>query len=418
VDEASKQSGSGYRHYVLFMVVIGYALNLFDRQIIGILLPAIKVEFALSDTALGLLSGFAFALFYATLGIPIAKLADRRSRKWIMSASIAVWSAMTFVGGLAQSAAQLIVSRFGVGVGEAGFTPAAVSMLADYFEARKRILAMAIMNLGPVVGIMLGLVIGGWAAAEFGWRGALMLAGAPGLLFAFIFALTVREPKRGAFDLAATSVVESGSPTPFWRNSAYIFLVIGASMSNLGIFAVATWMPSLLDRSYGMGPAEAGMVLGPMFGVAGAIGTFGGGWLSQKLALRDPRWALWLPALCALVIAPLVAAALASHSLTLLLALYGVAYCLSFAYLGPIFATIQTLIGAPDRASAVAWMMFFVNLIGLGLGPQLVGFVSDSLTGAGYTEPLRWALVSVTPLMLVPAIAYWLAARRVHRAQA
>lgn len=414
----SKQPASFHPHYVLTMVFIGFALNLFDRQIIGILLQPIKQEFHLSDTALGLLSGLAFALFYATLGIPIARLADRRSRRLIMTVSMALWSAMTALGGLAQNAVQLVLSRVGVGVGEAGFTPAAISLLADYYPKSKRILAMSVVNLGPVAGIMLGLMVGGWAAEALGWRGALLLAGAPGVVFALLFWCTVREPLRGRFDGATISSTQAGRagavvpavPSP-WRVPSYRWIVLGASFFSFGVFGASTWLPAMLERSYGVGPAAAGMMLGPLFGVAGAAGTLFGGWAAQVLARRDARWALWLPALAAVLCVPLVIAAFLSHVLYATVGLYAVAYGLSFIYMGPVFATVQTLVAPHGRATATAWMMFCVNLIGIGLGPQLVGVLSDLFNTAGTAEPLRYALAAVAVFFVVPAIAFVRAAR-------
>lgn len=418
--EASPQSApqptsDAYRHYVLTLVFIGFALNLLDRQIVGILLQSIKQEFHLSDTALGLLSGMAFALFYATLGIPIARLADRHSRRLIMSVSMALWSAMTAIGGFAQNAAHLVLSRMGVGVGEAGFTPAAMSLLADYYPKNKRILAMSVVNLGPVVGIMLGLMVGGWAVESFGWRGALLLAGAPGVAFALLFWLTVREPPRGIFD---------GSPDPArsppaslerarsaWRVPSYRWVVAGAAFFSFGVFGASTWLPALLERSYGVGPAAAGMLLGPLFGVAGAVGTLFGGWFAQALSRRDARWAMWVPAISAAICVPLVALAFLSRELYLTVGLYALAYCLSFTYMGPVFATVQTLVAPNGRALATAWMMFFVNLIGIGLGPQLVGLLSDLFGASGSSEPLRHALALVALFFVVPAIAFVRAAR-------
>lgn len=412
--DPSPQPASFYHRYVLMMVFIGFALNLFDRQIIGILLQPIKQEFHLSDTALGLLSGMAFALFYATLGIPIARLADVRSRRLVMAASMALWSAMTALGGMAQSAVQLVLSRIGVGVGEAGFTPAAISLLADYYPKDKRILAMSIVNLGPVAGIMLGLVVGGWAAEALGWRGALLLAGAPGVVFALLFWCTVREPLRGRFDgvtaAGHTDLAQPAARSP-WRVPSYRWIVLGAGFFSFGVFGASTWLPALLERSYGVGPAAAGMMLGPLFGIAGAVGTLFGGWAAQALSKRDVRWVLWLPALAAALCVPLVVAAFLSHVLYATVGLYAAAYCLSFIYMGPIFATVQTLVAPNGRATATAWMMFCVNLIGIGLGPQLVGVLSDLFNASGSAEPLRYALAVVAVFFVVPAIAFTRAAR-------
>jgi MFS family permease len=196
-----------------------------------------------------------------------------------------------------------------------------------------------------------------------------------------------------------------------WRVPSYRWIVAGASFFSFGVFGASTWLPAMLERSYGVGPAAAGMMLGPLFGVAGAAGTLFGGWAGQVLSRRDARWALWLPAIAAALCVPLVVAAFLSHALYLTVGLYAVAYCLSFIYMGPIFATVQTLVAPNGRATATAWMMFFVNLIGIGLGPQLVGMLSDLFNALGSAEPLRYALAVVAAFFVVPAIAFTRAAR-------
>lgn len=407
-------AGVGYRRYVLAVMFCGFTLNLFDRQIIGILLQPIKEEFLLSDTALGLLSGLAFALFYALLGVPIAKLSDRYSRRAVISVCMMLWSAMTALGGIAQNAWQLILTRAGVGVGEAGFTPAAMSMLSDYYPKEERIVAMSVANLGPIAGIMLGLIVGGWAADVLGWRGALFLAGVPGVLFATIFYLTVREPVRGIADrpAAVTAAPEPAAAaySP-WRVASYRWIVLGAAFFNFCLYSIATWMPAMLQRTHGLGPGDAGLILGPVFGVCGALGTLSGGWIAQRLSRREVRWGLWMPAIAAAVCAPLVVVAFASTALGATVWIYAVAYLLSFFYLGPTFAIVQSLVPAGARARATAWMMLVVNLVGLGLGPQFVGMLSDHLGAGGASDPLRHALATVGAFFLVPAVAYLWAAR-------
>lgn len=418
IDQASQPAGEiparrGYRRYVLAVMFCGFTLNLFDRQIIGILLQPIKEEFLLSDTALGLLSGLAFALFYAVLGVPIAKLSDKYSRRKVIAVCMALWSAMTALGGVAQSAWQLILTRAGVGVGEAGYTPAAMSMLSDYYPKEERIVAMSIVNLGPIAGIMLGLMVGGWAAELFGWRGALFLAGIPGVLFAVLFYSTVREPMRGILDKLkdGAALPPSSAAASFWRVASYRWIVLGAAFFNFCLYSIATWMPAMLQRTHGLGPADAGLILGPVFGICGAIGTLSGGWFAQKLSLRDARWALWMPAAAAALCAPLVVTAFLSTALGTTVWVYAAAYLLSFFYLGPTFAIVQSLVPAGSRARATAWMMLVVNLVGLGLGPQFVGILSDVLTANGSGDPLRYALAVVGGFFLIPAVTYCLAAR-------
>ena len=237
-----------YRNYVLVMVIIGFALNFLDRQILTILLQPIKQELHLSDTVLGFLSGFAFALFYAALGVPLARLADRRSRRVIMSVSMAVWCGMTALCGMAQNTVQLFLARFGVGVGEAGFTPAGMTLVADYFPESRRNTALGFVNIGPMLGMMLGLMIGGWAVGVVGWRGAFLIAGLPGLAFALLFALTVKDPFR---TLGGSTAAEARAELSFlqgmrelWSDPAYRWLILGCGFSAFGLYGFSIWMPS------------------------------------------------------------------------------------------------------------------------------------------------------------------------------
>jgi predicted MFS family arabinose efflux permease len=412
---ADEGAARAYRGYVLALVLIGFALNFVDRQIVSVLLQPIKNDLHLSDSALGFLSGLAFALFYATLGLPIARQTDKGSRRIIMSLSIAVWSLMTTLCGFVQNTLQLVLARFGVGIGEAGFTPAAMSILADYFPKEKRATAIAIANIGPMLGLLLGYLIGSVALRYVGWRGAFMVAGAPGLLFAAVFFLTVREPSRGMADGLPPA---PQSPPPLlrsipalWSIRAYRFLIFACASLSFCSVGLSTWIPSFFVRSYGYLPSNIALILAPILGIGGALGIFLGGYFADRLSRRDPRWALWLPACAALIALPAAALTFVVHQPSVALALYGFTYFLASSYVAPAFSTIQVLVPLNARATATALVLFAVNLIGLGLGPQVVGILSDALTHQFGREALRTALALSSVLFVLPVVLFWASSR-------
>jgi MFS family permease len=403
-----------YRNYVVAMLAVGFTLNFLDRQIMSILMQPIKTEMHLSDTALGFLSGLAFAIFYAALGIPVSRLADRGSRRGVMALSMALWSFATAACGITQNFIQLFLARIGVGVGEAGFTPSGIAMIADYFPRAQRGIATGILNTGPMFGMMLGLLIGGWAASAYGWRTAFTIAGLPGLAFAILFWFTVREPWRGMAD-GAPPVKHAQPPAGasivlLWRNRTYRFLVLGAALSAFGLYGLSTWMPSFLARSHGLKPREIGETLGPLIGVIGGIGMVVGGYLTDRLARRDDRWNFWMPAIASALSLPAAAAALLVDGTHLAIGLYALAYFLNVLWVAPTFVAIQALVPTTIRVSATAWKLLFTNLIGLGLGPQFVGAASDLLAKRAGADSLRYAMLLCASSLLIPTILYLVAA--------
>lgn len=407
-----------YRNTVLALVAVGFALNFLDRQILTILMQPVKEELQISDTALGFLSGLAFALFYAVVGVPLARVADRRARRTIMAASMAVWSAATALCGLAQNFVQLALARFGVGIGEGGFTPAGMSLLSDYFPKDRRGTALGFVNIGPMIGTMLGLVIGGVALEALGWRGAFMVAGIPGVLFAGVFYLAVKEPWRGMADGVRTAP----KPQPdfwqsvglLWVNRSYRYLALGSAMSAFGLYGLSTWMPSYLMRAHEMAPREVGLYLGPVMGGIGALGMIAGGWLSDLVGKRSAGGPLLLPAAASVLAIPLLLMTLYSPSPYVAVAIYAVAYFLCVIWVAPTFSLIQSLMPLNMRATGTAWKLLLTNLIGLGLGPQAVGVLSDlfGATTDGYS--LRLAMMVGALTLLVPAALYTIGARYVR----
>ena len=401
------------RRYVLGLLVVVYAVNFIDRQILAILLPAIQQEFDVSDSVLGFLVGTAFALFYATLGIPIALLADRWNRRNLIALSLALWSGMTVLCGFASNIVQLSVARIGVGVGEAGLSPAAHSMLADYYPPAQRSTAMGIFTLGISAGIMVAYLAGGWIVQHIGWREALLIVGVPGLLLALLFKFTVAEPARGMSDARRdVSAPPTVSETLRYllRLRSFVYLSAGAGLASFGGYAVAGFFPTYLVRSHAMSTADIGLYLGLVFGIAGGLGFAGGGYLADRLGRAGQSRALCGIAALLLIGWLLLLPVFLGRQTSLVLALFVVPAALSNCYLPMVFAQTQGLAGLRMRGVASALMLFVINIIGLGCGPQFVGILSDYLRVTFGDESMRYALFAVV------AFAYPLAAACFYRA--
>lgn len=389
----------GRAKFTLAFLFVLYALNYLDRQLLSILMEPIRKELHLSDTQLGLLSGFAFAIFYATLGIPIARLADRHSRRNIIAIAVAIWSVMTALCGFAQGFVTLLLPRIGVGIGEAGASPPAHSMLSDYFPQRQRAAALAIYSAGIPVGILLGLAGGGWINQAFGWRAAFLVIGLPGLLLALLFQLTAREPVRGAQDGAAHSTPMPGtleSLRHLWGLSTFRWLTLASALHAVCAYGVLQWNPSYLIRTFGLGTREVGLTLGLMIGVAGFFGTLFGGFASDWLGKRDLRWYLFVPAISVALSIPFYFASFQAATASGALLLFIAPALLANLFTGPSFATIQSLSPPRMRAMAASLYLFILNLIGLGVGPAAVGIASDLLHPSLGAAALRWALCGVS----------------------
>jgi MFS family permease len=407
-----------YARYVLGVLFAVYVVNFIDRQILAILLEPIKADLGVSDTAMGFLTGIAFALFYTVAGIPIARLADRSTRRTVIAVGLAVWSGMTVLSGLARSFGQLALARIGVGIGEAACTPPAHSLLADYFPPHRRGTALAVYGMGIHVGILFGFLVGGWMNALFGWRQALFVVGAPGLLLAVVVRLTVREPVRGAAD----GVIVGPEAVPFQAAMrevrslhSLLHMTLGAGLHSFAGYALAGWGPAFLARVHHMGSAEIGTWLGLITGFGGAAGAILGGVLSDRLGRRDARWTLWVPAIASTIEVPLLLASLLASSATMALVMLVPAVLAGAVWLGPIFAASQNLARPAMRAFTSAIMIFVVNLIGLGLGPQAVGVLNDVLGPRFGPEAIRYSLclVGLTNLW---AAAHFARAARTFRA--
>ncbi|MBI1392988.1 MAG: MFS transporter [Alphaproteobacteria bacterium] len=431
------EKGRGYRAWVLFILVVVYTFNFIDRQIVGILATPIKQDLLLSDTELSLMGGLAFALFYTFLGIPIAMLADRWSRTWIMTAALTIWSGMTAACGLTQNFAQLFAARLGVGVGEAGGVAPAYSLISDYFPPETRARAISIYSFGIPIGSALGILLGGVLTSYLDWRSSFVIVGLMGLAVAPLFRLTMREPPRGAFDRATASVQPAKisdvirtltSKPSFWG------LSLGAASSSMMGYGLIFWLPSFFIRSFGdalpgffawlpsgLTPANAGPVLyasyfyATILFVGGIVGIWFGGVVADRFGPgRKAAYAL-TPAFAFVATLPFFIVGVLSTNLWTAFPAFLALQALSLVWLGPVITAFQHLVPPNMRATASAVFLFINNLIGIGLGNLAIGALSDVLAARYGDESLRYAIVSGAVFYLIAAGLFVAVSRRIDR---
>ena len=399
------------RNVTLFLLTATYFFSYMDRQILAILLEDIKADLLLSDTQLGLLSGLAFAIFYATLGIPVAWLADRANRVNIISVALTLWSGMTAVCGLATNFSQLLLARIGVGIGEAGSSPPSHSIIADMYPAEKRALALSIYSLGVTLGAAAGQIFGGNLTYFFDWRTAFIAIGLPGVLLAIFVKLFATEPARkaepGAADEAQHPSVMDGFRSIF-SNRAAVWLVAGVTLTSMIGYALTGWTPAYLIRDFGMNTLQVGNIVAPLLAIAGVASGLGSGWLANRLTEKHGMQAQ-----------PLMIAALKTAALPFLVlfyvvenqwfavGIYFIAVLFQSCYLGPTFAMIQTLAPLKMRAVWAAVTLLIINLIGLGIGPTMVGIFSDLLEPTYGEQSLRHALLIIALMTPIAIFCYW-----------
>ena len=396
----------GRAYYALGLLLVVYIFNFIDRSILAILLEPIKEEFQVSDTYLGFLSGIAFALFYTAVGIPVARWADRGRRVSIIALALFIWSAMTAVTGLARSFTHLALARIGVGIGEAGCSPPAHSMITDLFPQERRATALSIYALGIPIGGGIGFLAGGWLNEVFDWRTAFIVVGLPGVLLAAVVQLTLREPPRGVYDAPVQADERDatvGEVLSFlWGLAAFRHISLGAALHAFYGYGAQAFMASFLVRSHGFETGEIGTWLAALSFTGGVTGTYLGGYLSDRYGARDQRWYTWIPALATAIYIPFAFLFYLWPDGRTALVIWLPAAILGGMFLGPTFAMVQSLVRPNMRATASAILLFIINIIGLGLGPQGVGIVSDLLVPVFADESLRYAL-----LILVVFFAAW-----------
>lgn len=406
------------RKLALFMLVLVYTFNFIDRQIVGILAVPIKADLGLTDTQLGLMGGLAFALFYTGLGIPVAMLADRVSRTWIITGALTIWSGMTALCGLATNFWQLFLARMGVGVGEAGGITPAYSLLMDYFPPGQRARALSVYSFGIPIGSALGIVLGGVIASYIDWRFAFFAVGIAGIILAPIFRICVPEPERGRFDeqrkdekppgLTQIFRTLSGKPS-FW------FLSVGAACSSMMGYGLFFWMPSFIVRSHGISLLEASLFYGAILLIGGMAGMWAGGWLGDRFGHMKKSRYVTIPAIAFLVSVPTYAIGVLAPTLTLMFFMILIPVALGLVWIGPVMSAVQQLVRPNMRATASAVFLFVNNLLGIGLGTWAIGALSDYLSGQFGDEALRYSIVAGTGFYVLAAVLFWLASKWIEQ---
>ncbi len=404
-----------YSAYVLSVLVGVYVVNYVDRQLISILIEPIKAEFGASDTQMGLLTGFAFAIFYTVAGVPVARLADLWVRRSVIAIALALWSAMTALTGFSRSFVELALVRIGVGIGEAGGTPPSHALISDYFPPERRATALGIFSLGVPLGTLLGYSLGGWLGEHFGWRAAFLWMGLPGIALAVLVRLTVREPRHGQFDPPRPASAGHATTRDVLRHlfalSSFRWIVPGVCLASFSGYGFAIWKPVFLMRVHDFSMAEAGLWIGLLSGATGFVSTLVGGVAADWLARRNPARALQLCAFSILAALPFQLAFLFYPNPMIALALFIPGGLVGGMWPPPSYATTQNLVPPHMRALASAILLFFLNLIGLGAGPFAVGWLSDALAPRFGAESVRWALAIPLALNTVGAFAYWRASK-------
>jgi len=398
----------GARRYTMVVLAVVYMFNFVDRQILSILLPAIRDEFEVGDAVLGLLAGTAFALFYVVLGIPIARLADRWNRRNLIALAVAVWSGMTALSGLAANIWQLTLARIGVGVGEAGCSPPAHSMIADLYPPEQRSSAMGFYTLGISAGIMLAYLAGGWVVQNMGWREAFFIIGLPGLLLALIVRFTLPEPRRGASEGRR----DSGSQPALivvvrflLARRSFLYMAIAAGLSAFVGYSIINFMPSFIDRSFGVGIAIIGFWLGLIYGIAGGAGFYFGGYFADRIGRAGYRKAMVFIALSTAASALFYGGVFLATSVTVCMTLLVVPAVIANFYLAPVLSLTQSLVSLRMRAVASSLVLLIINVIGLAMGSPITGFISDLLEPTLGVESMRYSLMIVSSVML--PLAAW-----------
>jgi predicted MFS family arabinose efflux permease len=405
-DPTGRPARGLYRRYVLGVLLVISVFNFIDRQLLAVLSPEIKKELLLSDTELGILKGLAFALFYSILGIPLARVADRFHRVNLISASIMLWSAMTALSGAAANFLHLLLARIGVGVGEAGATPASHSILSDYFARSERTTAIAILSLGIPIGTTFGFLAGGWLTVEVGWRMAFVLVGLPGIAIGLIAKLSVREPARGAQESAEAMAAERGESwtttiRDLWSIRSYRTITVSGGLSAMCGYALSMWLVDFLVRVHHLAYQDILLELALSVGLGGGLGTYLGGKIADHFARTSLTAYLVVPAVGMILVAPLAMVVLWAESPAVIFAALFFVFATHYSCFGPYYGTVQSLAPVRSRALATASLFFVMALAGAGFGPLITGILSDLFEPAyGSAGGLRIALLSIPAMSL------------------
>jgi MFS family permease len=401
-------------YYALAMLTAIYALNFLDRTVITILIDPIKRDYHLSDKTMGFISGFGFVIMYSILAAPVARWADRGNRRSIITYGLVLWSGMTALAGVARNALQLTLARFGVGVGEAAGTAPSTSMISDLFPGEKRATAMSVYQLGPVFGGFLGAFIGGWINQYYGWHDAFLVAGIPGLLFALIFRATVKEPIRGHSEKYRVDTRQQGlrETIRFMASQkCYLLILLGFCLTTYTQFGFGTWTAPFLGRIQHLNSKQIGTYLGTVRGIAGLVGTLIGGYLADWTGRRDPRWRVYVPAICSMIAGPAVLVFLFSPSMAISMAGFAVISATSPVYVGPIVGVSHSVVKVGMRAFSTSVLYLISELLGLGVGPFLIGVFNDHYGRQYGIGVIRYSMATAAVTTFLGGIAFIVAAQ-------
>jgi len=441
-DEREEQPANGYPFWMTAILILVALSSFIDRVIVATLGPAIKADLGISDTQFGLLTGLAFALLYTSAGIPVARLADRYNRVRLLAAATAIWSVMTMLSGAAMNFVQLLLLRLGVGIGESAANPCTISLVSDSFPRHKRASALAVVAMGASIGSLVGGFGGGWLGEHLGWREAFVIIGAPGILLALVILLTLKEQPRGRFDAPVSHQGDAPSFMAVLRTirakPAFLNMAFACGLTSFVNFGIMLFLPIYFVRSYDMSMTQAGLLFGLVTSISNGLGTLFGGFGADWAGRRDERWYAWLPAITLAIAAPLYMFGLSLPKWQMALPIVVGAATLAFTFYAPTFGAVQNMVEPRMRASASAIIIFFQNLVGMGLGPLFVGFLSDA-----YAEHLfkgdharqcagpaarsiaecvtagsmgiRYAMMTCAAMALWASLHYWMASRTLRR---
>ena len=405
-------------HLSLLLLSLVYIFSYIDRQVIAVVIEPIKHEFGLTDTSMGILTGLAFGVMYAGLGIPVGRFADKHTRRTIVAVCCSLWSLATMACGLATQFWQLLLARMSVAVGEAGGMAPSISLISDLYPKKNRALAISVFMVGPQLGLLIGLALGGWIAQHYGWRHTFIWLGAPGLVLGLLVWLLVREPQRGRYDEAADQVSTATPAESLFAQLARLLRItalrraaIATSLAGIAGYAYGVWVPTFLIRTHGLSLAQAGMWFGFASGIGATVGTIIGGVLCDRLVRRDNRWQIGMPMLGMLLSVPAAVAFFLWPVGTYIVVggvqipqvmLFAAAFGFFASWWPPLlFTAVSNMVGAGERSVAAALLNFFLTLFGAGLGPLVAGVISDQLTPILGEQALRWSLLSTMGLFVI-----------------
>lgn len=412
VSRTSASLSNPYIAFVVVMLFLTHVLGYVDRMAMAVLLPAIKRDLSFTDAELGLLTGIAFTFSYALLGVPVARIADRGNRRNVIGVAIIIWSAATAASGAVHNFIQMFLARVGVGAGEAGCIPPAHSMISDLTEGKWRVRALSFYTTGMPIGALVGLAIGGWLSDLVGWRGTFLIFGAIGLVLAALLALTVREPARRAMPRADAPASRIGPDLrQLLKQRSYLFLLGGLAFAGFAITGLVQWLPSYFARTYDMPIRQIGLYFGIAYGLGSMSGILIGGFVAAPFIARDERFSLWMATGAYVIAFPILLTALLTKDFRLAMGCSFVGFVLLTAPFGPVYALVQDVVASRLRALAVSFTLLASNLIGAGLGPLIIGAVSDIAAAHGAANPLQVGMLSGMAMFPFPALLYLIGAR-------